>query len=125
LDGDVERLAELLLVGFLAGTGVILGLLHRLVGRDDGPLLCRLLLWVRPIVAEVKVVIIVLLCLGLLRRLLFLISSELRIRAASSGFPSSSPSKYKSSSVSRMLARGDEGGGGDSGGGAWHWPSTA
>jgi hypothetical protein len=75
LDKDVERAEELLLISFLAGTGFGLGLLHRLVGRKDRPLLRRLLLRVRPIIAEVEAVVL------LLRRLLFLVSSELRIQS--------------------------------------------
>jgi hypothetical protein len=88
LDGEVERTVKLLLVGFLTVTGISLDLLRRLIGRQDGPLLHRHLLLVRPVIAEVEVVVLLrllgilrlgLLRLGLFRGLPFLVNSELRV----------------------------------------------
>jgi hypothetical protein len=39
LSGDVDNATPLLLIGFLAGASVVLGLLQRLEGFEDGPLL--------------------------------------------------------------------------------------
>jgi hypothetical protein len=54
LDGDIDDKTPVLLVGFLSCTGVVLGLLERLVGQQDGPPLRQLLIWVRHVISPVK-----------------------------------------------------------------------
>jgi hypothetical protein len=62
LDGELER----------AGTSGVVGLIRRFKGREQRPLLRRLLLWVWQVVEKGEVVDVIVLHLGLLHSLWFL-----------------------------------------------------
>jgi hypothetical protein len=58
LDGEADDAVPPLIVALLAGTGIIMRFLQRLEGLDNCLLLCRLLLWVWPIVGPVEAILV-------------------------------------------------------------------